>query len=216
MAFEVEPQIVTRYAQELVNTTLRQAISVSLSFPTSGIHLMSPDELYINSTNQTVNNQQETRYPAITILPGNITMNKTNDMPVVQQESYSSSGEVRIYESDYEIYQNYTIGIETTTKRDHRRLQEKMLHFFNQNDYGIGFYSDVLPEYDESLHIRMLDMQQDYQDAPFCSIFETSVIYRMYREYLAYLFESFIISGSIYVDGFRPESYDTILTGSLV
>jgi hypothetical protein len=58
-------------------------------------------------------------------------------MPIEIQESTSSTGLVKLWTSDYEIYQNYTFILESVNKSDHRRIGEKFLKFFNQYDSGL-------------------------------------------------------------------------------
>ncbi len=212
----IPQQIVTRYSNELVNETLVRALSVSLSFPSGSIYVQSPEELYVNDRTETVNNFQQGRYPAISILPDDATVNKTQDSPIILQDSTSATGLVKIWTSDYEIKQNYTFIVESVNKKDHRRLCEKMFHFFNQNDSGIEFYSDVLPNgFKENMNVVLQDYRQDYTDAPYINVYETTIHYRMYKEELAYLFFNYIISGSIYLTS--DEDYkisELLITGT--
>jgi hypothetical protein len=196
----ITPQVVTRYSNELVNETLVRAISISLGFPSGSIYVQSPEELYTNDRTETVNNFQQGRYPAISILPEDIKVNKTQDMPIEIQESTSSTGLVKLWTSDYEIYQNYTFILESVNKSDHRRIGEKFLKFFNQYDSGIEFYTDVLPNgFKENMNLVLKDYRQDYTDSPYLNVFETTIHYRLYKEELAYLFSNYSISGIIYL-----------------
>lgn len=221
---DIRRQIITRYANELVNETLVRALSLSLFLPTSGtpfpsgsIYVQSPDELYINSRTETVNNLQQNRYPCISILPNDISINKTQDYPIILQESNSATGLVKIWTSDYEIRQNYSFIVESVTKKDHRRMSEQLLHFFNNVDTGIELINEVLPNgFKEHMQISLNDYQQDYSDAPYVSIFETNIHYRMYREELEYLFFAYEVSGSIYIDDYTKDDRTfLVISGSI-
>jgi hypothetical protein len=211
----IEQIVVTRYASELVDKTLSTYLSQALGIPSGDIYFHSPDHIFVNDRTETTNNRQELRYPCISVNSKDITLNKVNDYVTEHFSSTTVTGLVEYYVGDYECYHDYELTMYTSSKRDHRRYKEKLIHFFNTYDRGMELVEDSLPNsVKEHMMLLLEDKITDYQDdTPYLSCFNFTTIYRIYKEKSHYLLYNFSISGNIEFNSSDVSSFE--LTGSL-
>lgn len=213
--------IMSRIAELIVLERFIQLIVDKIPIASGKVYYGEPDEIYVNSNSETSGGiiAEERRYPSIGIIPITTDIHYTNSRPVIQQESYSTTGQVKIWTSNVLIEQDNVIHIETTTKRDHLIYKALFILFFENLRKGFQLTNDILPEFQESVNcvLKRNGLTEDLCDSPFQSIFEFKLFYRTYQESLEYLllnrfpatgvvsYGGIIVSGTV-TSGLNPYS----------
>lgn len=193
--------LLTRIASELVYKTIKAKIIEDIGFIGEDIYLQAPPHIYVNDRTETTDNIEQNRYPALAIFPEDCKFRHTHNNQVIQQDSYTSTGQVKIWTSDIEVEQDIVFCMETTTKKDFRKYFEYLTLWFSENRNGFTIINDILPEREENFNLVLLNSKNDIEQTPYLSIFYTTCYFRLFKEKLNYLMLSYEVSGKIYQDG---------------
>lgn len=179
-----------RIAEKLIFLSLKQHIINKIQFPSNHIFLQAPYDQYINTRTEAMNKLEQDRYPAISIY----TLAEEEDKAFQSWHSEQiaiNADEVRVYESDMMINATVEICLETTTIKDYMEYKNKLLSFFSDSRNGLQILNDVLPTF-AGFSILYNGGTKDFYDNDIrSSVFTVKLQYRIYKEYIAYIFKTY-------------------------
>ena len=205
----------TRIAEYLVFDTLRRKIITTLDFPIANatisdpdpvnkkynIYFQTPSQQYVNTRTETTKdpNREEIRYPTLSIYSTKeedySSLNNSYDL---QETNVIVSGKMNYFESNYMNCSHLEFLLETTTKRDFYLWKQKLKLFFDIHRNGFTIENDTLPITAGGISIQFKDSTDYSEEEPYQTLFMVKVYYKIYKEFVAYVFQNFEIFASIF------------------
>ncbi len=191
----------TRIAERLVFQTIKHDIINRIYFPSGHIFLQTPFPQYVNTRTEVdkdIGENEENRYPTLaiyTIKEENI--NALGNIGGYQQDSYEASGTTKIWESSHYTCATVEFLVETLNKSDYMNYKNRLNIWFDCVKDGLLIQNDLLPESAGGISIKIMDSKEFTETEPMQSLFTAKIKYRIYKEYLAYLFKYYEIESVI-------------------
>lgn len=188
-----------RIADYIVAERFASIISDKSGIATGSIYYQKPDFIYVNTRTEASGKVEEKRYPCVGLMSTSSKIHYTQNRPVFQQQSISSTGSVQFYESNILIEKDFEMCVATTTKSDHLKYNSIFTIIFEHLRKGFVLTNDPYLYIHDAANIVLQEpVQENFDDAPFESIFSFKMIYRTYEENLYKLMLYYSISGSVY------------------
>lgn len=194
--------VFNRIEEKLIFEEIQSILGRTINFPSSGIYFQMPSPEYTNSRSLVPNGLEESRYPSLCIYTnGDEDDSSLGNSYDIQQSSYSSSGLVTIFESDYVNCMYLSFSLQTLNKRDFTIWKKKLKLFFHNLSNGFTLTSDILPESVGRIALVQIGNSVDALDEqPFETIFNAKCVYRIYKEYTQKLFLYYSVSGAVSIN----------------
>jgi hypothetical protein len=191
-----------RIEEKLIFEEIQSLLNRTINFPSSGIYFQVPSHEYSNSRSLAADGLEENRYPSLCIYTTSDEDDSSlGDSYDIQQSSYSSSGLVTIFESDYVNCMYLSFSLQTLNKRDFTVWKKKLKLFFHNLRNGFVLTNDILPQDAGRIALVQIGSSIDAHDEqPFESIFSVKCVYRIYKEYAQKLFLYYSISGAVSIN----------------
>ena len=199
-----------RLAERLVYSSLKSALINQINFPSGRIYLQEPFHQYVNTRTETTLENEEIRYPSISIY--SIKENEISSMNSYDvQYEYLPSGQVKAFESDMNISVQTELLLECTTTKDFHIWKNKLKTFIMNNRHGLPISNDILPN--QAYFNMIFKDGKDFLE-PDCKSFLVTVMleYRIYREVIQYVFEKL----ELYMEVEENNEFDGIATGGIL
>lgn len=196
-----------RIAERLVFSSLKQHLINKIGFSGTKIFLQSPSDQYVNTRTEATDGNQENRYPAIsiyTIMGEEDKAFNSYDM----QSIATSDTQHTFFESDMMFNATVELCLETTTAKDYMDYKNRLLNFISDSRHGLPILNDLLPNQAYFMIISK-DMKDFVENDIRSTVFTFKLQYRIYKEYLAYIFKTFDLLLDVdfrmgYIEGSDP------------